>query len=209
VSERIPDKVVARLVLYRRILAPLAEQGFERLYSHQLADLAQGTAAQVRRDLMTVATAGSPARGYEVRALLRGLAAMLDAPDPQPVALIGIGNLGRALLSFFAARQDRLRVTAAFDVDPAKAKRTLHGCPCHLLEEMPALVAKQGIRVAILAVPAAEAQGVADLLVGAGVTGILNFAPAPIRVPDHAYVEPIDLALALEKVAFFARRERA
>lgn len=167
------------------------------------------TAAQVRRDMMAVGYSGSPTRGYDVRALADSIGDFLDAPEGQGVALVGIGNLGRAIMAYFTGRRPRLSIIAAFDNDPTKIDRVIHGCRCYAFSELPEVVRSNKISIAILSVPSGEAQNVADVLVRAGVTGILNFAPMPVRVPPGVYVEDIDMTMSLEKVAFFARQGRS
>ena len=121
------------------------------------------------------------------------------------MAIVGIGNLGRAILSFFQRRRPKLEITAAFDSDPWKVDRVVQGVRCHALADIERVVKEQGITLAVLTVPAGAAQEVADTLVAAGIKGILNFAPAPLRVPLGVFVEDMDLAMSLEKVAYFAR----
>lgn len=201
------DKTIGRLSLYRRLLVGQLSENASHVYSHQLAKAAGVTAAQVRRDLMVVGYTGSPTKGYDVRQLAESIRIYLDGPLPQSVALVGVGNLGRAILSYFSGRRPNLSIVAAFDKDPAKIGRVIHGCPCHDLSKLAEIVAEQGILTAILAVPAANAQVVADMATAAGVRGLLNFAPAHVRVPVNVYVENVDITTSLEKVAFFARRE--
>ncbi len=208
------EKTIGRLSLYRRLLNRLLSEGVRSVYSHELARFAGGTAAQVRRDLMAVGSVGSPTRGYDVRDLIDHIGAFLDAPRPQGVALVGIGNLGRAIMAYFAGRRPRLSIVAAFDSDPSKIDRVIHGCRCYGIDSLAEVIGGNGISVGIITVPAREAQAVADSLVGAGVSGILNFAPVPLRVPPDVYVGDIDMTMSLEKVAYFARqgtseRERA
>lgn len=203
------EKTIARLSLYRRLLTGLLAEGTKSVFSHQLAARVGGTAAQVRRDLMALGASGSPTRGYDVRGLIESIGEFLDDPDGQGVALVGAGNLGRALLAHFAHRRPKLRITAAFDTDPRKAGRVIAGCRCHAMDELEEVLAAQGIRVAIIAVPAEAAQPVLDRLQRAGVTGVLNFAPHPLRPAAGTYVEDMDMTTSLEKVAFFARSSPA
>lgn len=199
-------KTVARLSLYRRLLMQLAAQGAQHVYSHELAALAGSTATQVRRDLMAVGCTGSPSRGYHVGELMEGIGKVLDAPEGQRVGLVGVGNLGRAILAYFGGRRPKLSIVAAFDVDPYKINRVIHGCRCHPMADLARVVDEESIEIAILTVRRDVAQKAADQLVRAGVKGILNFAPVPLRAPAHVYVEDIDMAMSLEKVAFFARK---
>ncbi len=200
------ERTVGRLSVYRRLLQQLLAEGRENVYSHDLGARAGATACQVRRDLMGLGYVGSPSRGYKVKVLLESIERFLDAPDVEEVALLGIGNLGRAILSFFQRRRPKLQITAAFDKDPWKVNRVVQGVRCHALEAAETVIKERRIRLAVLTVPTEAAQEVADLLVAAGIKGILNFAPTPLRVPVGVFVEDMDLAMSLEKVAYFARR---
>lgn len=204
----ISPRCIARLSLYRRLLTDIKEEKTGQIYSHELARRAGVSAAQVRRDIMGLGYSGTPNTGYEIQALINSIAAHIDPPDGQQVALVGVGNLGKALLSYFQGRRAKLRIVAAFDNDPEKTGRVIGGCRCYGMEEIPNVVRKEGITVGIVTVPAAVAQETADLLVRAGVTGILNFAPVPIKVQPSIYVEHVDIIIRLETVAFFARRGR-
>lgn len=202
------EKTVGRVSLYRRLLGNLLAEGTANVFSYELAKMAKVTAAQVRRDVMIVGYTGSPVRGYEVRGLIKSIDAFLNSPKRERVALVGVGNLGRALLAYFAGRRPTLSIVAAFDSDPQKAGRVINGCKCCPMEELPALVRELGINIGIIAVPATEAQGAAETCVKAGIRGLLNFAPTPLHLPPGIYVSDIDLAIALEKVAFFTRQGR-
>ena len=173
------------------------------MHSHELARRAGVSAAQVRRDLMVVGYTGSPRLGYELKPLQEGLARFLDGPVPQRLALVGVGNLGKALLSYFSGGRSNLVIAAAFDTDPDKAGRLFHGCRCYRIEEMSQVLHKEKIKVGVLTVPAEFAQSIAGKLVAADVRGILNFAPVPLQVPASVYVENVDVTMYLEKVAFF------
>jgi redox-sensing transcriptional repressor len=200
------NKTIERLSLYRSLLNRLLRAGESHVYSHELSTLAGNTPSQVRRDLMAIGFTGTPTRGYEVRGLIDSIGDCLDAPDGEPVALVGVGNLGGAILGFFVGRRPKLSLVAAFDEDRDKAGRVLYGVHCYPMDKLAAVIASQGIHVAVITVPASEAQGVADRLVRAGVRGILNFAPVRLRVPADIYVEDVDVTMALEKVAYFARQ---
>jgi redox-sensing transcriptional repressor len=201
----VPEKTIGRLSLYRRLLAEAVAKGKNSLYSHELARLAGATAAQVRRDLMRVGYMGTPTRGYHVADLMGSISALLDAPATQGVALVGVGNLGRAILAYFTGRHPSLSFVAAFDTDPSKADRVIHGCRVYPMEQLAAVLAREDVHTAVLAVPAENAQEAADQLAGAGVMSILNFAPTSLHVGPGVYVEHNDLTAAIERVAFFAR----
>ena len=204
--QNVPERTVERLSLYRRILLALRSDTSPHVFSHQLAAMAQVSAAQVRRDLMVIGYTGSTQRGYEVAGLSSALATFLDRPGGMGAALVGVGNLGRALMAYFVGRRPNLSIQAAFDSDPDRVDRVIHGCRCHGVESLERVVTELGLRVGIIAVPAPSAQAVADRLVASGVRGLVNFAPVRLWVPAGIYVEDLDMALSLEKVAFFARQ---
>lgn len=204
----ISEKTIGRLSAYRRLLYRSSLAAQPNVYSYQVAALSGVTPAQVRRDLMSIGYSGSPNRGYRVPELIASIGDVLDNPAGENAGLVGVGNLGRAILAFFSGRRPKLTIVAAFDNAISKVNRTVHGCRCYPLEEVPAVVKRDGIRVGIITTPAEAAQSVADLLVEAGVRGILNFAPVPLRLPAGVYSEDIDMTMALEKVAYFARKLR-
>jgi redox-sensing transcriptional repressor len=202
----IPVNTVGRLSLYRRLLLEQLAAGARQIYSHQIARLAVTTPAQVRRDLMTIGFSGSPRTGYAIPDLVDAINTALARSVETSVALVGVGNLGRAILAYYANRQP-VRFAAAFDRAAEKTGRILHGCRCYPVDQMADIIAREQIHVGVIAVPAAEAQGVADRLVLAGVRGILNFAPVRLHVPPGLHVENVDLMMALDKVAYYAHRQ--
>lgn len=204
--ESVPYRTVGRLTLYWRILRDLATEGQTHIYSHDLASRSRVTAAQVRRDLMVVGYSGTPARGYDVEKLLETIEKFVFPLEEQKAILAGVGNIGRALLKFFLGRRPTLKIVASLEINPEKFGRMIHGCPCHSIENAEKVIRDQGITVGIIAVPDKEAQYVADVFVHAGIRGILNFARTALRVPSGVYVEDIDLAMSMDRVAFFARQ---
>jgi len=200
-----PDRTIERLSFYRRLLRAESEKGTKNIYSHQLAALAGVTPAQIRRDLTYVGYSGNPQHGYLVDQLRDAVERYLSPRRQVHLALVGVGNLGRAILAYFSGRHRKLVIRAAFDSDPNKAGRVLQGCRCYPMEALEEVVRREDIVAAIITVPAGEAQKVADSLSAAGVKGILNFAPATLRVGGDVYVENKDLTMAMEKVAFFAQ----
>ncbi|MFW6170279.1 MAG: redox-sensing transcriptional repressor Rex [Planctomycetota bacterium] len=201
------ERTIERLSLYRRLLTQLAQERATHTFSHELAKAAGCTAAQVRRDLLAVGFSGSTRYGYSISGLRDSIGGFLDGGESAAVVLLGIGNLGRALLAYFSGRHANLSLVAAFDVNPARTNRVIQGCRCYELRELSRIAIQHGARVGILAVPAREAQGAADSLIEAGITGILNFAPAVLSVPAGVFVEQIDLSAALEKVVYFSRND--
>ncbi len=207
--ERLSSKTVERLIVYRRLLASRGEGQARHIYSHELAGLARVSAVQVRRDLMEAGFSGSPSRGYEIDQLLDRIDRILDAPDGMKAVLVGVGNIGRALLSFLAGRGLKIEIVAAFDSDSSKIGRVISGCRVHDTQVLVERVRDLGAYIGIIAVPGPQAQAAADALVEAGVTGILNFAPVPLSVRAGIQVEQVDIMRAMEKVAHFAKQEKA
>lgn len=199
-------ETIGRLSRYRRFLTWRMESGGKSVYSHELASVAGVSAAQVRRDIMSVGANGSPISGYDIAALIDCVGAELDAPQGRLAALVGVGNLGRAVLTFFNGRRPNLSIVASFDSEASKTGRVICGCRCYSMDELPQVVSEQNITVGVIAVPAAGAQSAATKLEDAGVRGILNFAPVSLRVRPETFAEDIDMTMALERVAYFAGR---
>lgn len=203
----IPPRMIERLIDYRRHLRRWHGQARTRIYSHQLAALAQVTSAVVRRDVMTIGYTGSPAKGYDVGGLINRISRILDPQGRPGVALVGLGSLGRAILKHFAQLHPELRFVAAFDVSPEKVGRIIDGCRCCSAAELESVLEREPVLVGIITVPSEAAQETAERLVRTGVRGILNFTPVRLHVPPAVYVEDVDIAVSLEKVVFFARPE--
>lgn len=199
------ERSIERMSVYRRIARALRDEGARHVFSHDLAHQARVSPSLVRRDLMGLEVVGNPNRGYPVEALLGALDAFLDAPEGDRAVLLGVGHLGRALLAYYPGRQTRLRIVAAFDADPMKAGRIIHGCRVLPMEDLEDVVRGEGIGLAILTVPGDAAQAVATSLVQAGVRGILNFAPARLHVPPGILVEEMDFTISFEKLAYLVR----
>jgi redox-sensing transcriptional repressor len=202
----IPEKTVERLTLYRRLLTGLKEKGLEHIYSHQLAEFTRNTAAQIRRDIMVTGYTANARKGYTIEELIKQIDETLAVPTKQKIALIGIGNLGRAILAYFNNQHSTLSIEAAFDNDDSKVNRVIAGCRCYHLKDIEKMIKSEGIELAIITVPGHYAQDVADKVEAAGIKGILNFAPVPLRLPDSIYADRIDITTAIEKVAYFANK---
>ncbi len=201
----IPIKTIERLSLYGRLLERMMQQGHTHIYSHELASLSKATPAQVRRDLMEIGHSGNPRKGYNIGQLQVEISSVLVEPDGQKIALVGIGNLGRAILTYFRARRPRLSIAAAFDFDPDKINRVISGCRSYHTDRISEVVRTEGIGIGIVTVPAISAQKVADMLVDAGIKSIVNWAPVPLYVPPGIFLENRDITMSIEKAAYFAK----
>ena len=198
----VPKAVVSRLSLYLRELQHLMRDGQETTSSTQLGRLLGFTDAQVRKDLAYFGQFGYPGIGYRCDELVAAIKRILGTNREWPVALVGLGNLGRALLGYRGFGEQGFRVVAAFDVDPNKVGAQIEGVPVYAIADLHRVIQEQNIRLAIVAVPAAAAQGVAEQVVQAGVEGVLNFAPVTISLPKEISTVGVDLAIELEQLAF-------
>ena len=201
-EEKIPKAVVNRLSLYLRELQRLVRDGHETTSSTQLGKLLEFTDAQVRKDLAYFGQFGYPGIGYRCAELIDKIKEILGTNQQWPLAMIGLGNLGRALLGYRGFTHQGFKIVAAFDVDEAKVGKQIDGIPIFHLNQLGEKVSQLGIRLAVIAVPSQEAQKVADSLVEAGIEGILNFAPVTITVPKQIHLEGVDLAIELEQLSF-------
>lgn len=198
----VPKAVVSRLSLYLRELQHLVRDGHETTSSNRLGRVLGFTDAQVRKDLAYFGHFGYPGIGYRCEELIQAIRGILGTNQQWSVALIGAGNLGRALLGYKGFNQQGFRFVAAFDVDASKVGGSIEGVEVFHLDRLPEIVQKNKIRLALLAVPAPAAQAVADRLVEAGIEGVLNFAPMMIALPEHVRQVGVDLAIELEQLAF-------
>ena len=199
----IPAKTIERLIYYNRVLKNLKNQNTEFCFSHQLAGLANNSAAQVRRDIMLIGyNGGSSGKGYNVDSLIAKISALLLSGKTHKAAVVGIGNLGRAILSFFSYRQPNIEIPIAFDSDETKTGRVISGCRCFHINDLYKEITEQEITLGIVTVPALNAQEIVNELVDAGIKGILNFTPAVLRTPDDVFVEDQDMIMSLEKLAY-------
>lgn len=193
--------------MYLRTLLEVQAEALTTISSERLAELAGVNAAKVRKDLSYLGSYGTRGVGYDVDHLLVQMSRELGLTRDWPVAIVGVGNLGTALANYGGFGDRGFPVAALVDADPAKVGTMLGDHKIRHLDDLPALVEELGISIGIIATPAVGAQEVADLLVAAGVTSILNFAPAVVTVPDHAQLRKVDLALELQVLSFYGQRE--
>ena len=198
----VPKAVVNRLSLYLRELQQLVRDGRETTSSNQLGRVLGFTDAQVRKDLAYFGHFGYPGIGYRCDELIRAIRKILGTNQQWPMAMVGAGNLGRALLGYKGFQQQGFRIVAAFDSDPHKMGSIIEGVQVYHLDSLPEVTSVNRIRLGIIAVPAAAAQAAADSLVAVGVEGILNFAPVTIALPEHVRLVWVDLAIELEQLSF-------
>lgn len=205
--KHLPHKTIERLSQYRRALLICLDQRQTHIYSHEIAKIQHITAVQVRRDLMLIGYTGTLRKGYNVSELIDLIGSIIDDDGGIRVAIVGMGNLGRALINYFSGKRSRLSISASFDTNPDKIGRTMSGVPCYSLEDMNVIIARENIKIGIMTVPASAALTVAEKLVQAGIKGILNYTPKPVYVPKDVYLEEYDMITSLEKVAFYVKMQ--
>ncbi|MGL1933845.1 MAG: redox-sensing transcriptional repressor Rex [Fibrobacterales bacterium] len=203
--ENISAKSIERLCRYRQILMNFLSLGKTHIFSHELASDINSSPAQVRRDLMLLTLTGSPQKGYLIKEFLQEIRKIIDSDQTQNACMIGVGNLGRAVLTYFSNRKPTISIVAAFDDDPQKINRVISGCNSFHINTMLDAIKEHNITIGILTVPASDAQAIANTLIQAGIKGLVNFAPVHLKVPKDVYLENIDITMAIEKTAYFAK----
>ena len=207
-SNQVPKAVISRLSLYLRELQRIQRTGQETVSSTQLGMFLGFTDAQVRKDLAYFGQFGYPGIGYRCDELIQAIREILGTSQPWHVALIGLGNLGRALLGYRGFRTQGFSIVATFDIDESVIGSEIEGVPVHHLDQLKAVVTQEQVRLAMLAVPAQAAQAVTRQIIEAGIDGILNFAPVTVTVPENVSVVGVDLAIELEQLTFSVLRQR-
>ncbi|MFH1160484.1 MAG: redox-sensing transcriptional repressor Rex [bacterium] len=204
--KNLPHKTVERLSQYRRALLLILSKEKTHVFSHEIALMLHITPVQVRRDLMLIGYSGNLRKGYDIKELIEIIGKIIDTDTGQRVAVLGLGNLGKAIISYFKGKRTKLSILAAFDVNPEKINRVYDGVTVYHISHLAEIIKKNNITIGIITVPAEQAPDIAEALVHAGVKGVLNYSPKPLNVPPSVYLEEYDMITSLEKVAFFAKK---
>jgi len=203
----IPDATVARLPVYLRALNALTEQGVSTCSSNDLAENAGVNPAKLRKDLSYLGSYGTRGVGYDVEYLRYQIAREIGQTQDWDVVIVGVGNLGSALSAYQGFSTRGIRVAALVDADPKRVGKVISGIKVSSLDDLTAIVEEREISIGIIATPGTAAQEVADRLVEAGITSILNFAPALVQVPDGVDVRKVDLSIELQILAYHEQRK--
>jgi redox-sensing transcriptional repressor len=203
----LPHKTIERLSQYRRALLLVHSKGKTHIFSHEIAKIIHITAVQVRRDIMLIGYSGTLRKGYNIKELIDLIATIIDSDIAINVCVVGIGNLGRAIINYFSGKRTKLHITALFDSNQEKVGKTFGGVHCYDIKQMKEIVKKDNITIGIITVPAEQAVCTAERMVKAGIKGILNYSPKPVQVPKSVYLEEYDMITSLEKVAFFVKSQ--
>ncbi len=202
---KVPDIVISRLPLYLRALELIALEGKEKVTSAELAERLNISPAQIRKDLSYFGGFGKQGRGYEVQRLISELRRILNVQREWEMALVGVGDLGRALVHYQGFKNKGFRLSLLFDNNPQKIGMKINGLEIMDSALIPKIIPQKGIKIAIIAVPPQEAQKVADALISAGVEAILNYAPVNLKVPPHVRVQYIDPVVSLQHMTYYLR----
>jgi redox-sensing transcriptional repressor len=204
--KHLPHKTVERLSQYRRALLLILTKEKTHVFSHEIAQMLHITPVQVRRDLMLIGYSGNLRKGYDIKELIELIGKIIDTDKGQRVVVIGLGNLGKAIISYFKGKRTKLTIVAAFDLNPDKIDRIYDGVPCMHSNKLSEFIRKESVSIGIITVPAEQAPAVAETLVLSGIKGILNYSPKALNVSPYVYLEEYDMITSLEKVAFFAKK---
>ena len=202
---QIPDVVIDRLPIYARALELLGEQGREVVNSQELGERLGVTPAQIRKDLSYFGRFGKQGRGYNVRRLLEELRQILGLNRDWPMVLVGVGQLGRAIVGYAGFAPQGFRIVDVFDADPALVGSSVDGLTVKPVDSLAAELRKRPAEIGIVAVPASAAQMVIDQLVACGVKAILNYAPIAAHAPSDVRIKDIDPVLALQSMTFYVK----
>jgi redox-sensing transcriptional repressor len=205
---KLPGKTIERLSEYRRTLLGCLNEKKNFIYSHDLAARLHITAVQVRRDLMLIGYSSFQRKGYDVKELIDTIGTIIDSDQSLNVAIIGIGNLGRAVAGYFKGKRSKLSLVASFDTDPQKVNKVISGVKCYPYDEMERIIRELDIRIAIMTVPPEYAKEIAEEALRHGIKGILNFTTVPLNVPSWVFLEEYDMITSIEKVAYFVKENR-
>jgi redox-sensing transcriptional repressor len=203
--KNLPHKTIERLSQYRRALLLVHAGGKTHIFSHEIARIIHITPVQVRRDIMLIGYTGTLRKGYNVKELIDLIGMIIDSERGLKVGVVGVGNLGRAIINYFSGKRTKLSIVAVFDNNPGKIGKKYSGVTCYNIDDLDEIVKKEDIRIGIMTVPAEQSPLIAEKLVKAGVRGILNYTPKPVNVPKEVYLEEYDMITSLEKVAFFVK----
>ena len=206
-ATNIPEKTIERLSEYRRTLLSCHRQGITHVFSHVLAGIHGITAVQVRRDLMLIGFSSDTKKGYDVKVLIDFINNILYSKNDMNIAIIGMGHLGQAITKYFNSKQLKLRITAAFDIDPQKVGHTIDDIPCYHMSEFEDVVSNNDISIVVVSLPTKAATELVVPIVNAGIKGVLNFTSAPLNFPQGIVSENYDITTILEKVAYFVKEQ--
>jgi redox-sensing transcriptional repressor len=203
--KKLPPRTVERLSKYRRLLNKYSSNDEHFIFSHDLARLLNLTSVQVRRDLMLIGISGNHRRGYNVKELSELISSIIDTETGHNLAIVGMGNLGRAVTAFIRKNETNMNIVAGFDIDSEKTSKLVAGVECYHIESIARKIKELNIDIAVLTVPPDTAVNITTILVESGIRGILNFTSVHLDVPQKVYLKNYDIITSLEEIGFFIK----
>lgn len=202
---KLPKKTVQRLSRYRRLLLKYMYVSDPFIYSHDLARLLNLNPVQVRRDLMLIGSSGNHRKGYNVNELNKLIGETIDSDYQQNIAIIGIGRLGQAILSYVSGQEINLKISAVFDIDPQKIGKKFNGVSCYDISKLSSVIKEKNIEIGILAIPSEFAISIAAILLDSGIKSMINFTSVHLDLPKTIYLKEFDMITTLEEMAYFVK----
>lgn len=201
--EKLPPKTVERLSQYRRVLAKYQNLSEPFVFSHDLGDLLHLNPVQVRRDMMLLGSSGNYRNGYKVTDLLTLIDQTLTIPKSTDATIIGMGRLGESLLKHIGSNPVcPVLIKSTFDINPKRINTSIQGVPCYDMTRAPELIREHKIKIAILALYTEDIQAIIDILIDAGIEGIINYIAGPIRIPKGVFLKEYDIRTTLEEMSY-------
>jgi redox-sensing transcriptional repressor len=206
--KKLPPRTVERLSKYRRLLGKYSHNVEHFIYSHDLARLLNLTSVQVRRDLMLIGVSGNHRKGYNVKELINLISQTIDTESGHNLAIVGMGNLGRAVSAFIRKNETKMNLVAGFDIDQSKSDKEIAGVPCYHIATLSEKIRELEIDIAVLTISPDSAVEIVKLLVEVGIKGILNFTSVHLDVPNNVYLKNYDIITSLEEIGFFIKEPK-
>lgn len=205
---KLPSKTVERLSQYRRVLQKYKDLEEAFIFSHDLARLMYLTAVQIRRDMMLLGISGNYRNGYNVTEILKAIDETLTTPKAQKATIIGMGDLGKALLKHIGSNPAcPVLIPVTFDINPKKTNKSYHLVPCVDYTKSAQYIQKYNIKIAIIAIVTQDIQEIVDSLILAGIKSIVNFSGGPFRVPEGIYLKDYDIRTTMDEISYFISQE--
>ncbi len=201
-------RTTERLSKYRRLLNKFKKSDRVYIFSHHLARSLDLTPVQVRRDLMLIGLSGNHRKGYHIEELIKLTGRTIDSEQGHNVAIIGMGNLGRAVTRFIIKNQVKMNIVAGFDIDPTKINEEVDGVPCYHISTIRSYIKDLSVDIGVLTTSSEAAQNITNLLVDSGVRGLLNFTSVHLDVPQNVYLKDYDIITSLEEIGFFIKNPK-
>jgi redox-sensing transcriptional repressor len=202
-------KLIERLIIYKHFLEQIKKNDDNKIniFSHELADLTNFTPSQIRKDIMIIEYSGNQKNGYNIDDLINHIKTFLNPSQNMNMIIIGVGNLGKAILHYFANIKSKYSIIACFDIDKNLIGSFIYYTKCYHIDELEKIIKENNVKNAILTLPPENAQGMTDVLINYGIQGIINFTTIRLKVPSNVYVENIDFLASIEKISFFTRKD--